>query len=78
MKRIYRQDAIDLLETYLRDMDVPVGRYRDYFWLSRNLAIRNREHPNFMDAIRIIKQLQSPSHLFCYLVGFILWIILSI
>jgi len=52
----------DLLLKRLRDltskMDVPVFRRDSVFWLSRNLGVRNSEHPDFEEAIKIIKKLR--------------------
>ena len=45
------------LRELLYDMDVPVGRYNDYRWLSRNLGIRNSKHDNFKTAMKIIKKI---------------------
>lgn len=44
------------LEKLLATMDVPVSRINDMRWLLRNLAIRNSEHPNFAEAIKLIKK----------------------
>jgi hypothetical protein len=47
----------------LNTMDVPRLRKTDLRWLSRNLAIRNRDHPEFFRAMRIIHDLlrKNPS-----------------
>lgn len=42
------------LQDILNTMDVPVLRKTDLRWLSRNLAVRNRNHPEFFRAMRII------------------------
>lgn len=55
-----RQQAIDKLNLLLETMDVPEKRKTDYGWLSRNLFVRNWNHPDIMAAIRIIKQLLNP------------------
>lgn len=41
----------------LDTMDVPQLRKKDLRWLSRNLAIRNRDHPQFPQAMKIIREL---------------------
>ena len=47
------------LKTLLDKMDVPQQRKTDFPWLLRNLAIRNSNHPNFQEAINLIKEFQS-------------------
>ena len=34
------------LKRLLDGMDVPEGRKNDVRWLSRNLAVRNKDHPD--------------------------------
>jgi hypothetical protein len=41
----------------LNTMDIPVLRKTDLQWLKRNLAIRNRNHPDFHRAMVIIHDL---------------------
>lgn len=45
------------LQELLHGMDVPENRKNDIGWLNRNLFIRNSVHPNFEQAVVIIKQL---------------------
>jgi hypothetical protein len=45
------------LENILASMDVPPLRRKDLGWLKRNLAVRNRDHPEFHRAMRIIHDL---------------------
>ena len=45
------------LEEILETMDVPPLRKSDLRWLSRNLAIRNWQHPQFNDASNLITKL---------------------
>lgn len=45
-----------LLEILSR-MDVPEQRKMDFRWLNRNLAIRNSSHPDFPEAVSIIKKM---------------------
>ena len=44
------------LQQLLERMDVPTLRRNDMGWLTRNLGIRNSEHPDFNRAIELIKQ----------------------
>lgn len=46
-------NLIDILNT----MDVPILRKNDLGWLKRNLAVRNRNHPDFHRAMTIIHDL---------------------
>lgn len=46
---------IDRLAEILASMDVPEARKQDWRWLLRNLGIRNANHPDFNDAIILIK-----------------------
>jgi hypothetical protein len=45
------------LQVILNKMDVPILRQNDVRWLSRNLGIRNSAHPDFAEAMRLIKEL---------------------
>jgi hypothetical protein len=47
--------AKESLEIILRTMNVPVLRKNDFRWLSRNLTIGNREHPELNKALKLIK-----------------------
>ena len=47
------------LKTLLDKMDVPEQRKTDFAWLLRNLAIRNSNHPDFQEAINLIKEFKS-------------------
>ena len=57
MTKISREEAQEILRELLLDMDVPEQRLDDYFWLQRNLAIRNSEHKDFIKANCLIKQI---------------------
>ena len=46
-------DLLRILDT----MDVPLLRKNDLDWLKRNLSVRNRNHPDFFRAMRIIHDL---------------------
>lgn len=50
---------LEKLRTILSTMDIPQGRMADHRWILRNLAVRNREHPNFSEAIGLLKELGS-------------------
>jgi hypothetical protein len=45
----------DRLLEILDSMDVPELRKRDMQWLQRNLGVRNRAHPDFEEAMRLIR-----------------------
>jgi hypothetical protein len=45
------------LERILESMDVPPARKEDLRWLSRNIAFRNWQHPQFNDATALIAKL---------------------
>lgn len=45
------------LERILESMDVPPARKEDLRWLSRNIAIRNWQHPQFNEATALISAL---------------------
>jgi hypothetical protein len=51
------ENQLDTLEDLIRDMDVPEFRRRKVPWLSRNLAVRNSDHPNFPAAMEIVEDL---------------------
>jgi hypothetical protein len=40
----------------LDTMDVPELRKKDFRWLKRNLAIRNKNHPKFKEVMELIKE----------------------
>lgn len=48
---------LEKLKTMLKGMDIPSYRYEDPKWLSRNLGVRNSEHPRFKEAMELISQL---------------------
>lgn len=48
---------MDTLQEILDTMQVPTARKTDLRWLLRNLGIQNRQHPRFVEAIIIIRQL---------------------
>lgn len=43
------------LDEILETMDIPEGRKGDLRWLLRNLAARNGNHPQYNDAIFLIR-----------------------
>lgn len=45
------------LSRILETMDVPPARKEDLGWLTRNLAFRNWQHPQFDSAMSLIAQL---------------------
>lgn len=45
---------LDKLELLTKQMDIPEFRRRSPLWLSRNMAIRNSNHPNFQEAKELI------------------------
>lgn len=45
------------LERILETMDVPPARKEDLRWLSRNIAFRNWQHPQFNEACDLISSL---------------------
>lgn len=52
-------DNTDRLVEILKTMEIPEGRKGDYFWLRRNLMFNNSTHPDFEEAIRILKQISK-------------------
>jgi hypothetical protein len=55
------QNKLDRLKELLKKMDIPQIHKnptdKDIPWLSRNLHIRNRKHPNYEEALKIIQEL---------------------
>ena len=47
------------LEELTKSMDIPSFRRKSIPWLNRNLAARNKEHPNFDEARDIVTQLMK-------------------
>jgi hypothetical protein len=45
------------LMNILNTMDVPENRKTDWNWLSRNLAIRNKDHKDFNLAIELLRKI---------------------
>jgi hypothetical protein len=56
VKHEVRND-FDNLKVLLKDMDVPPRRLEDPAWLSRNLSVRNKNHPNFEAALNVVMKL---------------------
>jgi hypothetical protein len=52
-------DNTKRLNEILKTMDIPEGRIHDTFWLRRNLMFNNKDHPDFEEAIRILKQVSK-------------------
>lgn len=50
-------ERMDKLQLLLIGMDVSVERRTDIGWLIRNLHFRNKDHPNFKEAMEIIREL---------------------
>lgn len=48
-------DSLTLTDL-LYGMDVPESRKQDWRWLSRNLAFKNSDHPDFNAAMREIRK----------------------
>jgi hypothetical protein len=46
-----------LLDDPRHPFDFPANRTRDLEWLSRNLAFRNIDNPNFQKAMSLIEEL---------------------
>jgi hypothetical protein len=49
---------LERLRVLTSKMDVPVFRRDSIFWLSKNLGVRNSDHPDFNEAIDIVKKLR--------------------
>jgi len=47
------------LENLTKIMDVPCFRYSSVKWLSKNLQIRNKNHPNIDEALLILRELNK-------------------
>ncbi len=43
------------LDKILSTMDIPQKRVSDIHWLSRNLGIRNQNHPDYARAMELIR-----------------------
>lgn len=52
-----KEQLLEKLGQLLRGMDVPVFRKTTPKWLIRNLGIRNGKHPNYPEALEVIKEL---------------------
>lgn len=48
---------LTILHEILDSMDIPEQRKKDFYWLLRNLSIRNSEHPKYEEAISLLKKL---------------------
>ena len=53
------QESHAELSKILATMDVPKLRLNDRAWLSRNLGVRNGEHPDFQRAMSLIRDIQQ-------------------
>ena len=60
MDDIFNDEKLSKLLTLLKDMDIPEGRRYDLRWISRNLEVRNRNHKNYKEAMRLIKDYVNP------------------
>jgi len=48
-----------ILKSLLKGMDIPVFRKNDIRWMSRNIAVRNKDHKNFKNASDLILEFIS-------------------
>lgn len=53
------EEKLDELEEITKTMDVPEFRRRKVAWLSRNMMIRNGDHPRFKEAKELITTLMK-------------------
>lgn len=51
------ESKLDQLEEITKNMDIPAFRRRKVRWLSRNMGIRNSDHPQFAEAQALVKEL---------------------
>lgn len=61
-EKLTREQLLDNLQEVLIGMKVPSQRTKDIGWLDRNLAIYNSDHPNFLKAVWLIKQLKGDNN----------------
>lgn len=54
-----KEQLINELQDALNGMDIPQMRKRDIGWLNRNISINNSNHPNFLKATWLIKQIMK-------------------
>jgi hypothetical protein len=52
----------ECLKKILDEMDIPLKRKNDPFWLVENLAIRNKNHPDCEWAIALLKFMCLPEN----------------
>lgn len=52
-----KPNNFDKLVVITSTMDVPENKKGDVRWLSRNLGVRNSEHPQFREAMSLVRQL---------------------
>jgi len=51
------QEIILRIKELIKTMDIPDFRRNDVAWLNRNMVIRNANHENFEQALKLIKKL---------------------
>ena len=51
------KELLSKLKSLTKTMDIPTFRQDRPHWLSRNMGIRNSEHPNYEEAMEIVKTL---------------------
>ena len=52
-----RPNDFDKLQEILKDMDIPQSKRGDLRWISKNIHIKNKEHPRFSEAANLIRSL---------------------
>ena len=45
------------LRDILSNMEIPLDRFDDIFWLNRNIGIRNSQHPDIQEARNLIRNI---------------------
>lgn len=59
MNEIQTKEVKNELHRVLKGMDVPILRFDDLGWLTRNLGINNSNHPNFILATWLVTKLKE-------------------
>lgn len=50
-------NMLDKLEKIVKKMNIPEFRCRKVAWLSKNLMVKNANHPKYEEAMELIKSL---------------------
>ena len=57
LDHLTKKEAYSLLKSYTSKMKIPTHNHEKVVWLSKNLATRNSDHPDFERAMQLVEMI---------------------